>query len=71
MNNFSYFKEKDRQTIIDFIAENPFAFMTGSFLSGKQVATQSKLQKIGGNSALIANELIKRKSALFPEGIEW
>lgn len=40
MYNFSYFKEKDQQTILDFIEENPFAFMTGSFLSGKQVATQ-------------------------------
>jgi transcriptional regulator len=40
MYNFSYFKEKDRQTILNFIAENPFAFMTGSYLSGKQVATQ-------------------------------
>lgn len=40
MYNFSYFKEKDKQTIIDFIEENPFAFLTGSFLSGKQVATQ-------------------------------
>ena len=40
MYNFSYFKEKDRQTILDFIEENPFAFMTGSYLSGGQVATQ-------------------------------
>ncbi len=40
MYNFSYFKEKDRQKISDFIADNPFALMTGSFLSGKQVATQ-------------------------------
>ena len=40
MYNFSYFKEKDQQAILDFIGENPFAFMTGSFLSGKQVATQ-------------------------------
>lgn len=40
MYNFSYFKEKDTQTILDFIEEYPFAFMTGSFLSGKQVATQ-------------------------------
>ncbi|MBK7344939.1 MAG: FMN-binding negative transcriptional regulator [Saprospiraceae bacterium] len=40
MYNFSYFKEKDRQTILDFMEENPFAFLTGSFLSGKQVATQ-------------------------------
>lgn len=40
MYNFSYFKEKDRHTILEFIEENPFAFMTGSFLSGGQVATQ-------------------------------
>lgn len=40
MYSFSYFKEKDKQTILDFIEENPFAFMTGSFLSGGQVATQ-------------------------------
>jgi transcriptional regulator len=40
MYNFSYFKEQDRQTILDFIEANPFAFMTGSFLSGAQVATQ-------------------------------
>lgn len=40
MYNFSYFKEKDRQTILNFIEENPFAFMTGSYLSGEQVATQ-------------------------------
>ncbi|MFN3445238.1 MAG: FMN-binding negative transcriptional regulator, partial [Bacteroidia bacterium] len=40
MYNFSYFKEKDKQTILEFMEENPFAFITGSLLSGKQVATQ-------------------------------
>lgn len=40
MYNFLYFKEKDKQTILDFLEENPFAFMTGSFSSGEQVATQ-------------------------------
>lgn len=40
MYNFSYFKEKDKQTILDFIEQNPFAFMTGSYLNGGQVATQ-------------------------------
>lgn len=40
MYNFSYFKEKDKKAITDFIEEHPFAFMTGCFLSGKQVATQ-------------------------------
>ncbi|MCC7029178.1 MAG: FMN-binding negative transcriptional regulator [Chitinophagaceae bacterium] len=40
MYNFSYFKEKDKETLLNFIEDNPFAFLTGSFLSGKQVATQ-------------------------------
>lgn len=40
MYHFSYFKEKEQQVILDFIARNPFAFLTGSFLSGAQVATQ-------------------------------
>jgi transcriptional regulator len=40
MYNFSYFKEKDKQTILDFIEENPFAFMTGSSSSGVPVASQ-------------------------------
>ncbi len=43
MYNFSYFKEKDRQTILDFIEDHPFAFLTGSNLSGKQVATEVPL----------------------------
>lgn len=40
MYSFSYFKEKDKQKILNLIEENPFAFITGSFLNGKQVATQ-------------------------------
>lgn len=40
MYNFSYFKEKDKQVILEFMEEYPFAFMTGSFASGVQVATQ-------------------------------
>lgn len=40
MYHFSYFKEKDKQAVLDFMEEHPFAFMTGSFLSGAQVATQ-------------------------------
>lgn len=40
MYNFSYFKEKDKQTILDFMEEYPFAFITGSFASGHQVVTQ-------------------------------
>lgn len=40
MYNFSYFKEKDKQRLFEFMEENPFAFLTGSFKNGKQVATQ-------------------------------
>src|SRR3954471_8835777 len=40
MYSFPYFKEKDKQTILEFVEANPFAFMTGSYLSGAQVATQ-------------------------------
>ncbi len=40
MYNISYFKEKDRQTILAFLEKYPFAFLTGSDPEGKQVATQ-------------------------------
>ena len=40
MYHFSYFKEKDRQVLLDFIEAHPFAFLTGSDLEGRQVATQ-------------------------------
>lgn len=40
MYNFSYFKAKDKQAIIELIESHPLAFLTGSFLTGTQVATQ-------------------------------
>lgn len=40
MYHISYFKENEMQTLLDFMEEYPFAFLTGSFLSGNQVATQ-------------------------------
>jgi transcriptional regulator len=40
MYNFSYFKEKDKEAIFDLIQAYPFAFLSGSFVSGEQVATQ-------------------------------
>lgn len=43
MYSFSYFKEQDQQVILDFIESHPFAFLTGSTLDGKQVATQIPL----------------------------
>ena len=40
MYNLSYFKENDKQVLLQFINDNPFAFLTGSNLKGEQVATQ-------------------------------
>lgn len=40
MYSLSYFKEEDREVLIQFMNDHPFAFLTGSFASGKQVATQ-------------------------------
>ncbi len=40
MYHFSYFKETEKQVLLDFIEEHPFAFLTGSFASGQQVGTQ-------------------------------
>ena len=40
MYNLSYFKEEDKKILLQFINDHPFAFFTGSDLSGKQVATQ-------------------------------
>ena len=43
MYHFSYFKEKDKQVIREFMGQNPFAFLTGSTTKGQQVATQIPL----------------------------
>lgn len=62
MYNLSYFKEKDKQTILDFIEENPFAFMTGSFLSGEQVATQIPILLVERNGELFLQGHIMRNT---------
>lgn len=40
MYNLSYFKEKDQQTVLDFIRQHPFAFIAGCDERVKPVATQ-------------------------------
>src|SRR5690349_16293141 len=40
MYNLPYFKEKDRDTLIRFVKEHPFSFLTGCSPDGKPVATQ-------------------------------
>ena len=62
MYHFSYFKEKNKQTILDFINEYPLAFMTGSFLSGKQVATQIPILFEERNGELFIQGHIMRKT---------
>lgn len=62
MYNFSYFKEKERQTILDFMEENPFAFMTGSYLSGAQVATQIPILMEERNGELFLQGHIMRNT---------
>jgi len=43
MYHFSYFKENDKQALLEYMEQHPFAFLTGSFQSGEQVATQVPL----------------------------
>jgi len=62
MYNFSYFKEKDKKTIVNFIEEYPFAFMTGSFASGEQVATQIPILLEERNGELIFQGHFMRKT---------
>lgn len=62
MYNFSYFKEKEKQTILDFIEDHPFAFITGSFLSGAQVATQTPVMISEKNGELYLQGHIMRKT---------
>lgn len=40
MYDLSYFKENDKQALLRFLDSNPFAFLSGSSATGKQVATQ-------------------------------
>lgn len=62
MYNFSYFKERDKQKLLDFMEEYPFAFVTGSFLNGVQVATQIPLLFEERNGELIVQGHIMRNT---------
>lgn len=52
MYNFSYFKENDSKTLCEFIDRYPLALLTGSFLSGQQVATQIPLLLVERNGVM-------------------
>jgi len=62
MYNFSYFKEKDKKVLLEFMEKNPFAFVTGSFLSGEQVATQIPVLFEERNGELFLQGHIMRKT---------
>lgn len=62
MYNFSYFKEKDKENLLSFIEEHPFAFMTGSYLSGGQVATQIPIMLEERNNELFLQGHIMRNT---------
>lgn len=40
MYNLPYFKEQDKETILEFIRKHPFAFLAGADASGKPIVTQ-------------------------------
>jgi transcriptional regulator len=62
MYHFSYFKENDRQEILRFLNVNPFAFLTGSFSDGRQVATQVPVLVEERNGELYLQGHIMRKT---------
>lgn len=62
MYHFSYFKENDQLEILRFLEENPFAFLTGSFNSGAQVATQIPLLFERRNGELFVQGHIMRNT---------
>lgn len=62
MYHFSYFKEQDQTTILDFMEAHPFAFLTGSFASGKQVATQIPVLLVEKEGELYLQGHLMRKT---------
>lgn len=70
MYNFSYFKEKDKQVILKFIEENPFAFLTGSNSLGKQVATQIPILLEERNGELFLQGHIMRNTDHYKAFVE-
>ena len=41
MYNLTYFKEEDKQVVLDFIHKHPFAFIAGCDEANKPIATQN------------------------------
>jgi len=62
MYNLAYFKEEDKQVLLQFLHDFPFAFLTGSFNNGKQVATQIPMLVEERDGKLILHGHIMRKT---------
>lgn len=60
MYSIPYFKEEDKSQLLQFLTEYPFAFLTGSFLNGQQVATQvPMLIEKSGNSLILRGHIMR------------
>jgi len=62
MYHFSYFKEHNKERLWEFMEMYPFVFLTGSFLSGAQVATQIPVLIEERNGELILQGHIMRNT---------
>lgn len=61
MYNLSYFKEDDRQALLQFVHDHPFAFLTGSTATGKQVATQVPvLMEVRDNKIFLHGHIMRQ-----------
>jgi transcriptional regulator len=62
MYSFPYFKEEDKEIVLSFIKQNPFAFITGCDKDNKPVATQIPLFIDEKEGKLFLSGHIQRKT---------
>lgn len=62
MYSFHYFKEEDKEIVLSFIKQNPFAFITGCDKDNKPVATQIPLFIDEKDGKLFLSGHIQRKT---------
>jgi transcriptional regulator len=62
MYGFPYFKEEDKEIVLSFIKQNPFAFITGCDKDNKPVATQIPLFIDEKDGKLFLSGHIQRKT---------
>jgi len=62
MYNLPYFKEDEQQVLLQFLHDHPFAFLTGSYTNGKQVATQIPMLVEERNGKLILHGHIMKQT---------